>query len=221
MPDNEKEASTTTATAAPSDAARGQAPQPAPAEKPPFDEQAFVAKWNQEHEKRVKKAVEDATTPLQKEIKRLQSIATLKELPEEQREVLADRGSFNTDAAELVKDKFNLPDDLVEDILAKGTYKKMVEYGEKMARVLGTMKKEERSIAKDILEEGKPANVSEIKGKTQATETVLGNGSVRAVAAHELATKDSIDKLWLEWEGKGVPNPYEEQYRKFLRTGTL
>ena len=198
-------------------ASQGSSPSPAsPAPEAPFNKDTFIA----EYTKREKKAIADATTPLQREIKRLQSVASLKDLPEDQREVLADRGSFNTDAAQMVKDRFSLPDDLEEDILKQGSYSAMVKYGERMAKILGTATKgEAKSIAEDLA--SKPNNISEIV-KTAAMEKVMqSDSSARVQSRYEAATKDTIDKLWLAAEAAGGENPYADQYRKFLRTGTL
>lgn len=180
-----------------------------------FDRDAFVA----EYTKREKEAIAKAVAPLHKEIKRLNTISTLKDLPAEEREILSERGNFNIEAAEMVKDRFNLADELIDDILAKGSYAEMVKYGERMARVIGVSKKEANSIAQELINK-KPENVSEIQ-KGAATETVMSGSTASNFNSVTPATKDNIDKLWLDAEERGGHNPYAEQYRKFMRTGSL
>lgn len=211
MPEDEKSVSDSTSTPEREE----QASSPTP---PAFDKDAFIA----EYTKREKDSIARAIAPLQKEIRRLSALASLKEMPEEQREMLADRGSINTDAAELVKDRFNLPDDLLEDILAKGSYKEMIRYGERMSRVLGSSRNETKSIAQELAQEKSVAMPQPTPAaKTPATEKVMTGSASRTVSSLPIATKENIDKLWVDAEMAGGENPYDEQYRKFIRTGSL
>lgn len=179
MPDD-KESQSPTST-------EGQNATASPSQEAPFDKNAFI----KEYTTREKKAIDAAVAPHLKEIKRLSALASLKDLPEDQREVLSDRGSFNTDAAQLVKDRFNLPDELEEDLLHQGSYSKMVAYGERMAKILGTATKAEaKSIAEDLA--SAPGNISAIK--TAATERVMNPSNSSTVQNRApLTNKEKMD----------------------------
>lgn len=201
MPENEPVAESQ---AQPQGAPAAGAASPAAPPDKPFDQKAFLLDYSK-REKALKDAHSAEIKKHQSENRRLSQLASLKELPDEDRDALMERGSFNAESAEFVRDRFNLPDELMDDIVSKGSYPKMLAYGERMSKILGTAKPATP-----------PSNVTDIPApapETAATERVMAVAGSRVV--QQEVNKDNIDKLHLE--GKIS----DERYRKFLSTGEL